>query len=168
MATVRFDRYKLSLTVMRRFAFLAKDYSFKKLDLGEADEFIDRYVGVGIAVTITFSYPELLFLILAKRAPADASYRYCDLPKGPAVKLRDRYYNLLKKNPTPHEQLWDMQAEFADTAAEEVRTALLRRQKKPRAQLGPRWVLLSHRFPEIPAPKARVVLHNPKSANRLK
>lgn len=147
MASLRFNRYQFSKTMLRKFAFLADDHGFRRRDLGAADEFVDRYLGEGIAVTITLSYPELPLVILAMRVPTDAAYKYCGMPDGPAVKLKARYYTRLKKNPTPHQELQVMQEEFADIVARDVKAVVLRLVTNPRARLGQRWAVVSHRFP---------------------
>ena len=147
MGSLRFNRYQFSRTILRKFAFLADDHGFKRRDLGAADEFVDRYLGEEIAVTITLSYPELPLVVLAIRVPTNSAYRYRGMPDGHAARLEARYYTRLKKNPTPHQVLQVMQEEFADIVARDVKAVVLRLTTNPRARLGQRWALVSHRFP---------------------
>ena len=158
MASLRLDRYRLSRAIMRRFAFLAKNHNFRRHYLGGADEHEDRYIGDGIVVTIWLSYPGLPLVTLARRVPEEATYKYSALTKGPVVKLKRRYYAFLRKNPTRHQSLWAMQAEFADLVAMDVKATIERLEKEPRAQMGQRWALESNRFSaRLRDTRARVV-----------
>jgi hypothetical protein len=144
---MKFDRNAFSKLLLRKFAFLTKEFGLRRKDLGAADEFVDRYQSESLAVTITLSYPELPFAIVAVRKPRPVAYRYRAIPDRTAATLKRQYYDTLKRHPTSHQLLTKLQTQFADLLASEIRLTVVALIKNPPALPGETWTISSHRFP---------------------
>lgn len=144
---MKFNRNRFSAALMRKFAFLSESQGFTKRALGGADEFVDRYVGGNLAVTITLSYPELVMVVLGKELPTPASYRYRGPTSGLGAQLKRRYYARLEAPGKADGELALMQERYADLAAGDLRKAIERLVRRPSARMTKAWALSSHRFP---------------------
>jgi hypothetical protein len=148
VAPLAFNRKSFSERILRRFSFLRRDFGFRKRSIGEADELAHEYAGNDIAVTITLSYPELPHLVLSTRLPSPASFVYGAGSRSQVGALKRRYYRILGRSATDHgSELLEIQHQFAEVAAEDLRTAIECLKRDPGCRLSRSWSLSSRRFP---------------------
>lgn len=144
---MKFNRHAFSKSLLQKFAFLTKEYGLRRRDLGAADEFVDRYQNENLAVTITLSYPELPFTIVAVRMPRAVSYRYRATPDHAAATLKRQYYQALARHPASHDMLTKLQTQFADILVSEIRLTVAALKENPPTPPGETWIVSSRRFP---------------------
>jgi hypothetical protein len=154
---VKFNRNRTSASILGRFSLLASEYGLRRRSVGGADEWVDRYEGENLAVTITLSYPELPLVVLIFRETPPIAFAFSLERSREARPLKRRYYATLEGNDRLYTELITLQERVTDIQVRALRSALDTYSANPvasrRRRPGVEWVKASSYHASLSGPQ---------------